>query len=187
MRIATILLFVIAACSADPIHILEDAGASDATSMDAGVIDAGVIDAGTIDAGAPTSCHAAGGVCAGTAPDCTDFGGTWLKAFDRECDFSDGPGFCCVPPAPKPSGDTCADFGGVCTPVGGCLREEVKGHFAPPACSPVPMVCCVPDGSCPEPRPVCCDATATYRATCSRGTYVCPSGSMRLEVSGRCE
>ncbi|MFM2152706.1 MAG: hypothetical protein RL199_1141 [Pseudomonadota bacterium] len=140
----------------------------------------------TVPAGA-TTCGDAGALCLGASGGCTPGGGTPLPQFDKECAFDDGPGSCCLPPAPKASGDSCRDHGGLCAPVGGCLRGGVDGLFAPAACGAPPMVCCVPASECPGPRPVCCDATATYRASCDRGSWRCPSAGMRLESDGSCE
>jgi hypothetical protein len=134
-----------------------------------------------------TSCGTAGALCLGGGQACAAAGGTPLPPFDKDCAFDDGPGTCCLPPATKPSGDTCADHGGLCAPVGGCLREGVDSLFAPPKCGAPPMVCCVPPASCPGPRPVCCDATATFRASCDRGTWRCPSEGMRMETDGNCD
>jgi hypothetical protein len=163
-----------------------DGGASDAgPTPDAG----GEVDGGSADAGtASASCRGARGVCVGDATRCTAGGGRLLPAHDADCDiFSDGPGRCCVPPAPKPSGDSCEDLGGVCAPIGGCIDPAVNGFMTSGACSPIPYVCCVPEGSCPEPRPVCCDESATYRAMCVRGDYVCPSATLRMSATGSCE
>jgi hypothetical protein len=133
-----------------------------------------------------TTCGAAGALCLGSGGDCSAGGGTPLPQFDKDCGFDDGAGSCCLPPGPKASGDQCADHGGLCAPVGGCLREGVDGLFATPACGAPPLVCCLPPSSCPGPRPVCCDTTATYRASCDRGTWRCPSPGMRVEPDGDC-
>lgn len=178
------LALLVAACSASTadVPVAADAGSADTGSIDAGSTDAG--EAGS----SAASCREARGICVGDVAMCTSGGGKWAQALDADCDiFSDGPGHCCLPPAPKPTGTSCADLGGVCAPVGGCLDPAVNGHMTSGACSPIPFVCCVPDGSCPEPRPVCCDATATYRAMCVRGGYVCPSDGMRMSSTGSCD
>jgi hypothetical protein len=169
-----------------------DVGAGDAASEDADTPDAELHtdasaddagearDAGASDGGAPaTDCLSARGVCTFGAAACSSGGGTVASAFDGDCLFSDGAGTCCIPPAPAPSGDSCADQGGICTPVGGCLRDEIQGHLTTARC-PNLQACCVPAAACPEPRPNCCGEGVTFRASCVRGDYVCFDPSLQL-------
>ena len=185
MRVSLLLSCVLWLACSSPASQGVDAGSPDGGDPGSTTLDAGTPDAGTTPA---ASCLEAGGVCTSNASDSASGGGTVRAEFDGECVFDDGPGTCCVPPAVKPSGDTCADYGGVCAPIGGCLREEVKGHFAPPSCGFNPsFACCVPASACPEPRPVCCSETATFRASCARGTYQCFDPSMPLKYVESCQ
>lgn len=122
--------------------------------------------------GAANVCKAQGGLCTQTA-ECDDAGGTVDPAGAPGCVFDDGPGVCCVPPAPQTSGDTCASHGGVCSPIAGC--NFVDGAFAPPECTGVGIVCCVPETICGVENVICCDPgpSADFRPMCDRGDWTC--------------
>lgn len=184
-RVLVLVSALVFACVPDRTNGL-DASRPEPSLNDAGTTDSGIADAGTSDAEVPTSCLEAGGVCTGSSSACETGGGTVRSEFASDCIFSDGLGACCVPPVKQPSGDTCSDHGGMCTPVGGCFREEIRGHFAPPSCGGVLMMCCVPATACSEPRPECCSTSATFRATCDRGQYTCLDPSWTLRNQATC-
>ncbi|MCB9595291.1 MAG: hypothetical protein H6719_21410 [Sandaracinaceae bacterium] len=166
-----------------------DAGSTDAGSMDAGSTDAGSMDAGGTDAGgtdagladamssadAGNPCETLGGICAGSATDCTSGGGALLPAGDPGCVFVPSPGACCAPPPDVGTGDTCEARGGVCAPLAGC--NFVNGAFALTSdrCDDPFYLCCVVGTVCGEEDMHCCDASsgATYRTTCDRGAWTC--------------
>ena len=163
-----------------------DASTQDAASNDSGIFadagedapvapDGGPVDAGSDDAAALNACRAAGGICVFDTAACTGGGGTSLPVGDPGCVFSDGPGVCCEPPAPSPSGDSCQEHGGLCAPISGC--NFVNGSFAPsdPMCFFALELCCVPDSICGVEDVHCCDPSGPtgYRPVCDRGTFSC--------------
>lgn len=117
-----------------------------------------------------------GGICMG-AGTCAPAGGTVAPSSPGGCFFDDGPAECCVPPAPLPDAMTCAEAGGLCAPIGGCLDAggyltsidagcEFQGNFA----------CCVPHDRCGEQTIECCDGPTVFNPTCDAGVFVCPAG-----------
>ena len=137
-----------------------------------------------VDAGNP--CLAARGICLGNGASCTAGGGTVSAAGAAGCVFSDGNGVCCVPPAPMPTGDSCAAHGGVCAPIAGC--NFVQGAFAPPSCAGAGVVCCVPRAVCGPETMVCCapGGATTFRPSCDRGAYRCTIEGTMLMPRDRC-
>ncbi len=137
-----------------------------------------------VDAGNP--CRAVGGICLGRGADCAGGGGEVAPAGAAGCRFSDGDGVCCVPPAAQPMGDTCATHGGLCAPIAGC--NFVGGSFAPPSCTGVGIVCCVPPTACGPETQVCCaeGGSATFRPSCDRGSYRCTIAGTSLMPRDRC-
>jgi hypothetical protein len=59
------------------------------------------------------ACEKLGGICMDRGT-CTKQGGTVAAESPAGCQFSGGPGECCIAPAPKPNPTTCAEAGGVC-------------------------------------------------------------------------
>ena len=175
----------------DPSSACFDAGADTATdtATDAAPDTATdtAVDApadGAADAG--NACLAAGGICLGRGADCTGGGGAVSAAGAAGCRFSDGDGVCCVPPAAMPTGDSCAAHGGLCAPIAGC--NFVQGSFAPPRCTGVGVVCCVPRSVCGQETQVCCapGGATTFRPSCDRGTYRCTIDGTTLMPRDRC-
>ena len=132
-------------------------------------------------------CEAGGGVCLGMGGECETVGGTSYPAGDSQCVFTGELGTCCIPPAVQPTGDTCADRGGVCAPIAGC--NFTNSSFAPtptPSCSRFNpgIVCCVPNSVCGEETMRCCDATTSFRPACDRGQWICTiDGTTMLPIS----
>jgi len=132
-------------------------------------------------------CEAGGGVCLGMGGECETVGGTSYPAGDSQCVFTGELGTCCIPPAVQPTGDTCADRGGVCAPIAGC--NFTNSSFAPtptPTCSRFNpgIVCCVPNTVCGEETMRCCDATTSFRPACDRGQWICTiDGTTMLPIS----
>ena len=130
------------------------------------------------------ACGALGGICVGISSDCTAAGGTVLPGGASGCVYDDGPGTCCQPPAAQSTGDSCTAHGGLCAPISGC--NFVDGAFAPPDCSGVGVVCCVPNSRCGDETVACCNAMTTYRAACDRGTWKCTIPDTTLKPVGQC-
>ena len=131
-------------------------------------------------------CKEAGGVCLGSGQ-CEGAGGDHLAQQDLSCVFDDGPGECCMPPAPAESGDTCNDQGGVCAPIGGC--NQVDGAFAlsSDSCGSPSFICCLPESICGEEDMLCCGESASYRPVCDRGEWTCDHiGNTRLVPEEEC-
>ena len=170
-----------------------DAGETDADETDAGETDAGETDAGETDTGETdtgegsgeadaggdatpepeNACAAQGGLCLGST-DCEGQGGTLATEGDAGCAFDDGPGFCCVPPAVQPEGDSCAAQGGLCATVGGCNLTGGSFALGGGGCPEFAgSVCCLPESICGEEDVVCCGETSSFRPSCERGTFVC--------------
>ncbi len=135
-------------------------------------------------------CAGAGGVCVSDQAACAD--GTLQSAFDGECTFSDGPGYCCVPPPPAASGSTCAASGGVCAPIGGC--GATQGWYTPNGdeCSAaygVGSICCAPHDACEGWGVVACcsdDGATAFVADCDFGTLSCPLDGTNLTCDQDC-
>jgi hypothetical protein len=195
MALLTMVPFTVVGCG-DDASMMDAGGADggrDAGRVDGGMVDGGMLDGGGLDAagpdgslddggsgdgGAPNACKAVDGICLGDSASCTGGGGTLAPGGDSGCAFDDGAGFCCVPPEPQPSGDTCASRGGLCAPISGC--NFVDGAFAPSSdCTGVPIVCCVPETICGPEDVVCCTAGsgADFRPECDRGTFTCDAFS----------
>ena len=119
-------------------------------------------------------CGNAGGVCLSKGT-CATTGGK-VTADPGGCHFDDGPAECCVPPLPNPGGKTCADLGGICTPIGGCLSAD--GHFAAEdSCTDPGQACCVPFAACGPETIKCCEGGTTFRPACDQnGKVVCVVG-----------
>ena len=117
-------------------------------------------------------CAQAGGICTGSTMCET----TVVPSGAPGCIFDDGPGVCCLPPDPEPTGDTCDSYGGVCATVGACYR--VGGWFTPADCHMGgSVVCCVPGSVCGEHDIwICCDPgpEADFVPTCDRTGLTCP-------------
>ena len=134
-------------------------------------------------------CANAGGICVASG-NCST--GTHLEALDGDCAFDDGPGNCCVPPEPAATGDSCADMGGVCSPIAGC--GMVDGWFANATdCTGVNNICCVTEDSCPGQEDItCCSRdergvpTTQFDAACDRGTLECPFEGVTLDCIEDC-
>ncbi len=128
-------------------------------------------------------CVLAGGICTAAMMCLT----TTLPEGAPGCIFDDGPGVCCVPPPPLPTGETCSSFGGVCATVGACLRS--LGWFAPSDCElGASVVCCVPEQRCGEHNVICCDPgpEADFMPVCDRGTLTCPFEGTTLVPEAEC-
>lgn len=156
----------------------------DATPDDDASTDAASDAATDAETDAANPCGAAGGLCVATASDCTTGGGTVAAAGAPGCVFDDGPGACCVPPAPAAEGTSCASFGGVCAPIAGC--NFVGGAFAPEGCTGVNRVCCVPSTICGEETQACCNDMTTFRPACDRGTWKCTIDGTTLKPANLC-
>jgi hypothetical protein len=130
-------------------------------------------------------CEAAGGLCIGMGGPCETAGGTPYPAGNSQCLFTGEMGSCCIPPAVEPTGDTCADRGGLCAPIAGC--NFTNGAFAPtptPSCGRGGIICCVPNTVCGEETMRCCDATTSFRPACDRGQWICTiDGTTMLPIS----
>lgn len=132
-------------------------------------------------------CEAGGGVCLGMGGECETVGGTSYPAGNSQCVFTGELGSCCIPPAVQPTGDTCADRGGVCAPIAGC--NFTNSSFAPtptPSCSRFNpgIICCVPNSVCGEETMRCCDAMTSFRPACDRGQWICTiDGTTMLPIS----
>jgi hypothetical protein len=130
-------------------------------------------------------CEAAGGLCIGMGGPCDTAGGTPYPAGNSQCLFTGEMGSCCIPPAVEPTGDTCADRGGLCAPIAGC--NFTNGAFAPtptPSCGRGGIICCVPNTVCGEETMRCCDATTSFRPACDRGQWICTiDGTTMLPIS----
>ena len=130
-------------------------------------------------------CEAGGGVCIGMGGPCETVGGTPYPAGDSQCLFTGERGSCCIPPAAEPTGDTCAERGGVCAPIAGC--NFTNSAFAPtptPSCGFGGIICCVPNTVCGEETMRCCDTMASFRPACDRGQWICTiDGTTMLPIS----
>lgn len=134
-------------------------------------------------------CLAVGGICVPTTLDCTDQGGTPHPEGDPDCVFDDGPARCCDPPTALPTGESCADRGGVCVPTpGACLKTN--GIYAPftADCSNYGQLalCCLPPSECSDEDLECCADTFTMRPYCDRGTWKCLDDSGTPVPTGTC-
>jgi hypothetical protein len=108
---------------------------------------------------------------------CAQAGGTVPASSPAGCFFSDGPAECCVPPAAEPSPTTCAQAGGLCAPIGGCL--DAGGYFTSTnaGCNAGgSYACCVPHAQCGEQTIDCCTDMTIYRPACDGGKLVCTLG-----------
>ena len=130
-------------------------------------------------------CEAGGGVCIGMGGPCETVGGTPYPAGNSQCVFTGELGSCCVPPPVQPTGDTCADRGGLCAPIAGC--NFTNSAFAPtptPSCGFGGIICCVPNTVCGEETMRCCDTMASFRPACDRGQWICTiDGTTMLPIS----
>ncbi|NQW61618.1 MAG: hypothetical protein HQ461_02200 [Deltaproteobacteria bacterium] len=130
-------------------------------------------------------CEAGGGVCIGMGGPCETVGGTPYPAGNSQCVFTGELGSCCVPPPAQPTGDTCADRGGVCAPIAGC--NFTNSAFAPtptPSCGFGGIICCVPNTVCGEETMRCCDTMTSFRPACDRGQWICTiDGTTMLPIS----
>jgi hypothetical protein len=131
----------------------------------------------------PDSCAAASGICTSgdRCPDAFED-----ATFAGDCVFDDGPGVCCLAPPPQPTGDTCADYGGVCAPIAGC--GFVDGDFAPGTCRDAwpGLICCVPETLCGPHTMICCGDGVSYVPMCDRGTLDCPFPDTTLMDEALC-
>jgi len=138
------------------------------------------------DAGA---CGAQEGICVPSTTDCTDQSGTPYPAGDPECVFDDGQARCCVPPSKQPTGDSCADHGGLCVAApGACLKTGgVFGPFTADCSSFGPIaLCCLPPSSCSQEELECCGDGFTMRPYCDRGVWKCLEDSGTPVPVGTC-
>jgi len=130
-------------------------------------------------------CEAGGGVCIGMGGPCETVGGTPYPAGNSQCVFTGELGSCCIPPAVQPTGDTCADRGGLCAPIAGC--NFTNSAFAPtptPSCGFGGIICCVPNTVCGEETTRCCDTMTSFRPACDRGQWICTiDGTTMLPIS----
>ncbi len=147
--------------------------------------DTGLAPDASSDTLAAAACADLGGVCLGMGGDCVGGKGTPAVKGDSVCGFDDGPGSCCIPPPLTQAKATCADFGGVCAPIGGC--NMVGGAFAPATgCGMPPMICCVPHSICGEETVACCDNMTTYHPYCDHGTWTCEGLPGTLKPVAQC-
>jgi len=121
------------------------------------------------------ACGKAGGICIDQGT-CVSQGGTVAAESPAGCQFSDALAECCLTPPPKPNPTTCAEAGGTCTSVSGCLMAA--GYFTAASydCS-FPVSCCVPNATCGAPTIECCGDGVVYKAACQAGQFVCVVGS----------
>lgn len=143
------------------------------------------VDDTTVDTTPVGPCEAGGGVCLGMGGECETVGGTSYPAGNSQCVFTGELGSCCIPPAVQPTGDTCADRGGLCAPIAGC--NFTNSAFAPtptPSCGFGGIICCVPNTVCGEETTRCCDTMASFRPACDRGQWICTiDGTTMLPIS----
>jgi hypothetical protein len=119
--------------------------------------------------------------------ECTKQGGTVATESPAGCHFSDGPAECCITPAPQPNPTTCAEAGGTCASVSGCLMAG--GYFTASnyECA-FPGSCCVPNASCGSATIDCCADGVVYSAACQGGKLVCvvgtpvPKGTCKVRI-----
>lgn len=170
----------------DPMSSCFDAGADRVDATPDSATDSATDSAADSATDAGNPCLAERGICVSDSASCTGGGGTVSAAGASGCVFSDGRGVCCVPPAPMPTGDSCASHGGVCAPISGC--NFVQGAFAPPTCAGVGVVCCVPRSVCGPETQVCCapGGSASFRPSCDRGAYRCTLDGTMLMPRDRC-
>ena len=107
---------------------------------------------------------------------CVSQGGTVAAESPAGCQFNDAPAECCIAPAPKPNPTTCAEAGGTCASISGCLMAG--GYFTATNydCS-FPGTCCVANATCGAPTIECCGDGVLYNAACQGGQFVCVVGS----------
>lgn len=163
-----------------------DTDVADTDPPDTDVVDSDPVDTDTdaIDTDLPPdSCAAASGICTSgdRCPDAFED-----ATFAGDCVFSDGPGVCCLAPPPQPTGETCADYGGVCAPIAGC--GFVDGDFAPGTCRDAwpGLICCVPETLCGPHSMICCGDGVSYVPMCDRGTLDCPFPDTTLMDEALC-
>lgn len=172
------------ASSSDATGSASTSSASDATSSPTSTTGVSSTTSDTTTAGGTTegppsaaACGMDSGICVG-AGECAPANGTVAPSSPGGCFFDDGPAECCVPPAPKPDAMTCADAGGLCAPIGGCLDAggylttidagcDFQGLFA----------CCVPHDRCGDQTFECCDGQAVFNPSCDNGMFVCSVGT----------
>ncbi len=184
------LLLLALACGHPKDDTSHDSGTD--TGQDSGQLDTATCVDMDGDLGTPEApgCAGAGGVCIGDQAACG--AGTLQPDFDSECTFDDGSGFCCVPPEPAASGDSCAASGGVCAPIAGCGMTQ--GWYTPNGgeCTDqygVGAICCAPHDACEGWGVVSCcsnDGTAAYVAECDHGTLGCSVGQTTLGCDDDC-
>lgn len=132
-------------------------------------------------------CEAGGGLCLGMGGACETVGGTPYPAGNSQCLFTGEMGSCCIPPAVQPTGDTCAERGGLCAPIAGC--NFTNGAFAPtptPSCGFGGIICCLPNTVCGEETMRCCDATTSFRPACDRGQWICTIDGTTMRPISEC-
>jgi len=188
------LLLALLACSPDKDDTARDTGND--TGSDSGD-DSGNVDTATctdvdgdLDQLTAPGCAGAGGVCVGSMDQCGE--GTHEGSFDSECTFDDGAGFCCVPPEPAASGDSCAASGGVCAPIAGC--GFAHGWYTPNdaecgAAYGVGTVCCAPTDACEGwGTTTCCsdDGATAFVPSCDRGEATCTIDATSLTCDQDC-
>lgn len=173
-------------CSADNSVLADARCVGDQFTCAPGLIraTAGVCEGSNEDKPDAAGCYAAGGACVGRGQ-CT---GSVASAHDSECVFDDGPGECCRFPQPSESGDGCADYGGVCAPIGGCGRV-VGYRITTDDCNQGPFMCCIPQSQCGAADVACCSEGTTWyaSASCVRGELVCAVPDMELMRTEDCE
>ena len=170
-----------------------DTGVDDTTPEDT-TADTAVEDTATdttADTAADTTaagpCEAGGGVCIGMGGACETVGGTPYPAGDGQCLFTGERGSCCIPPPVQPTGDTCADRGGLCAPIAGC--NFTNSAFAPtptPSCGFGGIICCVPNTVCGSEDMLCCDANTSFRPACDRGQWICTIEGTTMRPAAEC-
>ncbi|WP_235880455.1 hypothetical protein [Polyangium aurulentum] len=131
---------------------------------------------GSGSAGGASECQQAGGICVSRCS-CARDNGTVAASSPAGCDVDGVPAECCVPPLPQQNPTTCAEAGGLCTGIGGCLAAG--GHYTSTdaGCDDRPgIVCCVPHDRCGEETIECCMGSWVAYPTCDNGMLICPMG-----------
>ncbi|MBI5534803.1 MAG: hypothetical protein HY898_18905 [Deltaproteobacteria bacterium] len=180
-------------CSSDsetPPTPATDAGADTAapdTSQD--VVAETQPDQANPDDGDTNSCPGKHGICVMSDAVCTSQGGSPHAAGNPDCIFTDGPSTCCIPPAPKPSGNGCTDRGGLCVATPGAC-QKTGGLMGPDTgdcgdAGPTGL-CCLPPTACSSSELECCMDTYTAVPLCDRGTWICSDSKVTPTPKGTC-
>jgi hypothetical protein len=128
----------------------------------------------------PNPCRVAVGICVDSKKTCTDSGGTLKPSGDPGCLFDpSAQAYCCIPPAPEPSGNDCKSRGGLCVwQPGACLRTSSIYSYSNDGCTGTSNpICCLPPTACPSQNLECCWGTWTSFPLCDRGTWKCGNGT----------